>query len=58
VIHIDDNPSFVYHVLEVRVHHGLEVHDFWFEQSSGRDECCFPFVSFLDSNIVISLPKI
>ncbi|KIL54109.1 hypothetical protein M378DRAFT_93123, partial [Amanita muscaria Koide BX008] len=58
VVHVDDNPSFVYHILEVGVHHGLEKHDSWFEKSSWCDERCFPFVSLFNSNIVVTLSKV
>ncbi|KIL57513.1 hypothetical protein M378DRAFT_87776, partial [Amanita muscaria Koide BX008] len=58
VVHIDNDPSFIYHVLEVGIHHGLEKHDSWFEESSWRDECCLPFVSFLNPNIVVTLSKV
>ncbi|KIL53988.1 hypothetical protein M378DRAFT_93315, partial [Amanita muscaria Koide BX008] len=58
VIHVDDNSSFIYHILEVGIHHSLEQHDSWFEKSSRHNKCGFPFISFLDSYIVVSLSKI
>jgi len=63
VVHIDGYPSFSYFFFEDVIHHGLECcggvgesekHYFWFEQSLVGGEGCFPFVSFLDPDIVIS----
>ena len=63
VVHIDDEPSFSDVICEVVVHECLESwrrsteakeHDGQFEQSLLSDECCLPFVSFFDANVVIS----
>jgi len=62
VIHIDDQPSFRYHILENEVHKRLksrrtvakaEEHDERLEEAEGRDERRLPGVFSLDPDIVI-----
>src|ERR1700733_712876 len=62
VIHIDRYISFSYEICEYRVHEGLkgsrtvghsEVHDFGFVETSISHYGSLPFVSFLDSNVMI-----
>ena len=63
VIDIDRDLPGVDEVSEDVVHYRLErrgqvcqskEHDCWFEQSSVRSECRFPFVSLFDSYVVVS----
>src|SRR3984957_17523116 len=63
VVHIDVKPPFIEFFLEYLVHHCLErgrgiaktkEHNEGFKASAIRDEGCFPFIAFLDPNIVIS----
>src|ERR1700722_1729760 len=63
IVHINVKPSFIEFLSEYLVHHCLErgrrvakaeEHDEGFETSAVRDEGCFPFIAFLDPNIVIS----
>ncbi|KIL68996.1 hypothetical protein M378DRAFT_33917, partial [Amanita muscaria Koide BX008] len=63
VVHVDDYPSFIDHFHKVGIHHGLELakskeHDFQFEHSLVRDKSCLPFVSFLDSNVIVAPSKV
>src|SRR6202453_1446403 len=67
IIHVDDNVSLVNEVLQDGVHHSLErsggigeseEHDCQFKAASICSEGGFPFVSFFDSKIVITPPKI
>src|ERR1700759_5344580 len=67
VIHINDNTSFINDILEKIIHHGLKgsrtvgktkEHDKWFKQASIGSEGCFPFISFLHSDIVVPPPNI
>ena len=53
--------------MEDSVHHGLEgswrvcepkEHYGGFEQSFWGEECCFPFISFFDPDVVISPPDV
>src|SRR5713101_4317253 len=63
VIHIDEYKSCVDEILEQFIHHGLECHrrigktkehHQRFKHSLVCLEGCFPFVTFLDLNIVVS----
>jgi hypothetical protein len=62
VVHVDRYPSFSELCCKYSVHHGLEggrrvgkakEHDLGFEETLVGYECCFPFISFLDSDVVI-----
>src|SRR6267142_2370816 len=62
IVHVDCEPLFSDFWGESGVHHCLEgcwgvceseKHNCWFEQAFIRHKCCFPFVSFLDTNIVV-----
>ena len=63
VVHVDDKPTLSDVVSEVEVHKCLkcqrratksEKHHCWFEQSKRRDEGSLPFITLLDSNVIIS----
>ena len=63
VIHVNDEPSFPDVVGKVKVHKCLErrwgateseKHHRWFKQSKRRDESSLPFITFFNSNVVIS----
>src|SRR5216684_6474648 len=63
VIHVDGHPSLCNLPTEDHVHHHLEggwrvgeseEHDCWLEESLRGEECRFPFISFLNADIVIS----
>ena len=63
VIHVDDKPSFCYHISEGNGHESLKCgrgvghakeHDHWFIESTVGDKGCLPLVSFLDANIVVT----
>ena len=67
VIHIDEEPSFGYHVAERVVHESLErgrgighpkEHYERLEESSVCGEGAFPLMSVLDSDIVVSPPDV
>ncbi|EJF55305.1 hypothetical protein DICSQDRAFT_74684 [Dichomitus squalens LYAD-421 SS1] len=67
VVHIDDNPSFVNHVLEKIVHHGLKgggqvtkpkEHYCGFEESLLALEGCLPLVSVPDPNVVVARAQV
>ena len=62
VINVNDEPSFHNHISQSWTHEGLKSgqgvalskeHDQGFIESIGCDECCLPFVPFLDANVVI-----
>ena len=62
VIHVDDKPSFCYHISEGVRHESLECgrrvghseeHDCWFIESSMGDEGGFPLISFPDLDVVV-----
>src|SRR5260370_28159135 len=64
VVHINGHPSLCDLSMEDHVHHHLkggwrvgesEEHNCRFEESLGSKECCFPFVSFSNVDIVVSL---
>ena len=63
VIHIYCDPAFFKFLGENGVHHGLEggrgigkakEHYFWLKQALISNERCFPLVSFLDADIIVS----
>ena len=63
IIHVYREPSLGNLFAEDRVHHSLEgggrigeaeEHDCWFEQSLVGEEGCFPFIAFLDPDIIIA----
>ena len=63
VVDVDGELPGVDEVSEDVVHYQLErrgricqskKHDCWFEQSSVRLECRFPFVSLFDSDVIVS----
>ena len=65
VVNVDDHD--VFHVSENFIHHGLESggrvaeseeHDRGFVGSSMADEHGFPFVTFLDTDVVVTPPEI
>ena len=65
VVNVNDYD--VVHVRKDFVHHSLErgggvaeseEHDSGFVGSSMTDECCFPFITFLDLHIVVPPPKV
>ncbi|KAF8235689.1 hypothetical protein L208DRAFT_1255352, partial [Tricholoma matsutake] len=69
VVHIDDEPSFVYHVLEEIIHHCLECchrgtighpkkHDKQFEGSLTCGKCGLPLISFPNLYIIVSPSQI
>ena len=67
VIHIDEEPSFSYHVAERVVHESLECgggighpeeHYERLEESSVCGEGAFPLMSVLDSDVVVSPPDV
>ena len=67
VVHVDDNVSLVNEILQDGVHHRLErgggigeseEHDRRFKAASICSEGGFPFVSFFDSKIIITPPKV
>ena len=62
IIHVDDQPSFGYHVSESQVHEGLKgwrgialpkEHDQEFVEAIGSDEFGLPLISFLDMDVVV-----
>ena len=62
IVHVDDEPSFCDHVSEGGVHNSLEgrwrvalaeEHHKQLIETIWSDECCFPLISFLDTNVVI-----
>ena len=62
VVHVNDKPSFLDVVSEVKVHKCLkcqwgatksEKHHRWFEQSKRRNEGSLPLITLLDSNVII-----
>ena len=62
VVHINDKPSISDVVSKVEVHKRLKhrwgaakskKHHCWFKQSKRRDEGSFPFITLLDSNVII-----
>ena len=64
---VNVNNRDIFHVGEDFIHHSLKhsrgiaeskEHDSGFIGSSVADECGFPFVTFLDPNIVVSPPKV
>ena len=67
VIHVNDKPAFPDVVSKVEVHKCLkrrwratksEKHHHWLEQSKRCDEGSFPFITLLDSNVIISPPYV
>ena len=67
IIHVDNQPSFGDHILEGIVHESLESgrgitqaeeHDSWFKEAFVGDKHCFPLISILDVNIVVSRANI
>ena len=63
VVHVDDKPTLLDVVSKVEVHKSLErrrratkskKHHCGFEQSKRCDEGSLPFITFLDSNVIIS----
>ncbi|KAF8232114.1 hypothetical protein L208DRAFT_1273623, partial [Tricholoma matsutake] len=64
VIHVNHEPSFSDHVAEYLVHHCLEGRRWrtgqlthphcWLKQPPVHFEGCFPLISILDSDVVIS----
>ena len=63
IIHVDDQPSFRYHILENEVHERLksrwtvakaEKHDERFKKAEGRDERRLPGIFGLDPDVIIT----
>src|SRR5258708_18116935 len=63
VVHVNGHPPLSDLSMEDHIHHHLEgsgrigqpeEHDRWFEEAFWGKERCFPFVSLLDANIVVS----
>ena len=63
VVHIDFKPSFINFLAENIIHHVLKCggrvakskeHDHWFKESTIGFESCFPFISFLEIDVVIA----
>ena len=64
---VDVNDYDVFHVCKDLIHHGLkrgggiaepEEHDSGFIGSSVADECCLPFVTFLNLYVIVSPSKV
>ena len=67
VVHVDDKPSFPDVVSKIEVHKCLKrqwratkskEHYRWFKQSKRCDEGSLPFITLLDSNVIIPPPYI
>jgi len=63
VVHVNDEPSFLEFLLKYHIHHHLEggwrvsqaeKHDCRLEETFIGDESCLPFVTSLDTDIVIA----